>query len=256
MDIAFVFAGLGVGFIVGLTGVGGGALMTPLLILGFGVAPAVSVGTDLLYAAISKSGGVLVHQRHRSIVWAIAWRMLAGSLPAALLTGWFLQGLQAEHTEYEQILSACLSVMLILTAFVLFSKGWWQQKLKGRSSFLPRRWRGRAVWLSGVVLGVMVTLSSVGAGALGAALLSLLFPRLPTRRIVGTDLAHAVPLTAVAGLAHWQLGHVDFALLGGLLIGALPGIWAGSLLGLRLPEKLLRPVLAGMLLFLGLRFAF
>lgn len=254
MDLVFTAAGFLVGGIVGLTGVGGGSLMTPLLLM-CGVAPAVAVGTDLLYAAITKSGAVWVHHRHRSVQWSIVGRLALGSLPGALLSLWWLQDLVTEAETLERIILTTLSVSLILTALVLLLKDRlrllptaggprWLHRLRGD-------WRGGATVVAGLVIGVLVTLSSVGAGALGAAILLLLYPGLAMVRLVGTDLAHAVPLAAMAGLGHLQLGTVDFVLLGSLLVGSLPGIYLGSRVGTKLPDPILRPVLGGVLLVIG-----
>lgn len=259
MDFAYTLSGFVVGFIVGLTGVGGGSLMTPLLVLLFGVNPAIAVGTDLLYAAITKCGGILVHHQQRTIDWRIVRLMGAGSLPGAALTLLALRHLQREGIDYTALITSTLGVALILTSLVLLFK---RQLLEfsDREPFravraVHRELKGTVTVLMGLVIGVLVTLSSVGAGALGAAALFFLYPRLPAVSIVGSDLAHAVPLTAVAGLGHAHLGTVDFVLLGSLLLGSLPGIYLGSHLGVRLPDRVIRPILASMLLFIGIRFA-
>ncbi|MGH8576489.1 MAG: sulfite exporter TauE/SafE family protein [Gammaproteobacteria bacterium] len=259
MDFAYTLSGFVVGFIVGLTGVGGGSLMTPLLVLVFGVNPAIAVGTDLLYAAITKCGGILVHHKQRTIDWHIVRLMAAGSLPGAGLTLLALRHFQQEGIDYTALITSTLGGALILTSLVLLFK---RQLLEFsyREPFqavraVHRQLKGPATVLVGLVIGVLVTLSSVGAGALGAAALFFLYPRLPAVSIVGSDLAHAVPLTAVAGLGHAHLGTVDFVLLGSLLLGSLPGIYLGSHLGVRLPDQVVRPILASMLLFIGIRFA-
>ncbi|MCV6638735.1 sulfite exporter TauE/SafE family protein [Candidatus Albibeggiatoa sp. nov. NOAA] len=253
MDVGFIFTGLIVGGLVGLTGVGGGAIMTPTLILGFGIAPIIAVGTDLLYAAISKSSGVIVHHHHNHVQWTIVKLFAMGSLPAAMLTSISLSHVSSEF--YEGLLQTLMGVMLLLTAITLFARPYLQNSL--RRYRLQGLKRDIITILAGAALGVLVTLTSVGAGALGVALISLLYPQLSSRRMVGTDLAHAVPLTAVAGMGHWQLlGSVDWQLLVGLLIGAIPGIMLGSLLTVRIPPALLRNILATLLFLLGLRFAF
>jgi uncharacterized membrane protein YfcA len=259
MDFAYTLSGFLVGFIIGLTGVGGGSLMTPLLVLLFGINPAVAVGTDLLYAAITKCGGILVHHRQRTINWRIVRLMAAGSLPGSVLTFLVLKHFQREGIDYTALITSTLGVALILTSAVLLFKrrllGFGRQEGFEAVRAVHRRLKQPATVLVGFVIGVMVTLSSVGAGALGAAALFFLYPRLPAISIVGSDLAHAVPLTAVAGLGHAQLGTVDFVLLGSLLLGSLPGIYLGSHLGVRLPEHIVRPILASMLLMIGIRFA-
>jgi hypothetical protein len=259
MDWIYVVAGAFVGLVVGLTGVGGGALMTPLLVLLFGISPAVAVGTDLLYAAITKSAGVVVHSLKGSVQWRIVGQLAAGSLPGAVVGVVWLKEYAARGGDFNALIMPALSGVLVLTALVLLFKERWQRALDrrlGESREHLRRWRTPATVAAGFVLGVMVALTSIGAGALGAAVLCLLYPRLPAIAVVGTDLAHAVPLALVAGLGHLHLGTVDFALLGSLLLGSVPGIVIGSHLGLRLPERVLRPILATLLIIIGLRFAF
>jgi hypothetical protein len=259
MDFTYSLSGFVVGFIVGLTGVGGGSLMTPLLVLFFGIKPVVAVGTDLLYAAITKCGGIWVHHRNRTIRWRIVGLLAAGSLPASGATIVALRHFTEQGINYEGVMTTALGIALILTSLVLLFKGR-ISRISRSERFktirtLHKRFRSPVTVFVGLVLGTLVTLSSVGAGALGVAALFFLYPRLPAVSIVGSDLAHAVPLTAVAGLGHWQLGTVDLKLLGSLLIGSLPGIFLGSHLGLRLPERIVRGALASMLLMIGLRFA-
>lgn len=254
MDWLYTVSGFFVGFIVGITGVGGGSLMTPLLVLFFGVSPATAVGTDLLYAALTKMGGSYVHSKKGSVDWRVVKWLALGSLPAALISLWLLHTLSLDEKHLKSLITSVLSVALILTSLSLFLKPW-LQKL-GRSDSqeiyeLHAHHLVGATVLTGAVLGVLVTISSVGAGALGAAVLLFLYPRHPTVRIVGTDIAHAVPLTLVAGLGHAALGTVNFSLLGSLLVGSLPGIWIGSHLSSRIPERILRPILATMLMIIG-----
>lgn len=257
--VVYIMAGAAVGFSVGVTGVGGGSLMTPLLLL-FGFPAHVAVGTDLLYAAITKSGGVLVHKRQGTIRWNIVFYLFAGSLPASLATVYVLHKYFPNSESYGHVLTSMLGIMLILTSVVLMfrKKIMSESHEHGTTGFLAhiQRHSPRYTWLMGIVLGIMVTLSSVGAGAFGAAVLLLLYPRLPAIHVVGTDLAHAVPLTLVAGTGHLLLGNVDFELLGALLIGSLPAIYIGTKVAARLPEKFLQPLLASMLLGLGVKYAF
>ncbi|MEE8321930.1 MAG: sulfite exporter TauE/SafE family protein [Gammaproteobacteria bacterium] len=259
MDSAFIFAGFLVGFIVGLTGVGGGSLMTPILVLGFAIKPAIAVGTDLLYAAITKSGGVFVHNKHSNIEWEIVFLMASGSIPATLISIFTLKHLAAAGINYEHLITTTLSIALILTSSVLLFKNK-LQVLSRNERLAPvramhQRLRKPMTIAAGALIGTLVTFSSVGAGALGAAILFFLYPRMRAIAIVGTDIAHAVPLTAIAGLGHVHLGTVDFILLGNLLIGSLPGIYLGSHLGTQLPDKVVRPMLASMLLLIGVRLA-
>lgn len=257
MDFVFTVIGFAVGAIVGFTGVGGGSLMTPMLLV-FGIAPAVAVGTDLLYAALTKTGAVWVHHRSRTVRWEIVGRLALGSLLGAGLALGLLRNWTGDAALLEQVIVTTLSASLILTALVILLRNRLRRLRGGKAAALLRRlqgeWQGRATVVAGFAIGVLVTLSSVGAGAVGAAVLLVLYPRLPAIRIVGTDLAHAVPLAAMAGLGHLGLGTVDFALLGLLLLGSLPGIYLGSRIGLRLPDRVMRPVLGGLLLVIGVGF--
>jgi len=251
VDLAYTFSGFVVGAIVGLTGVGGGSLMTPLLVLVFGVNPATAVGTDLLYAAITKAGGVAVHGRRRHIRWDIVGRLAAGSIPGALATLAVLALVHIDSAALGRLITHSLGFALILTAFAIVLKPRLQRWGSLANGPWRDRWIGPLTAVTGFALGVLVTLSSVGAGALGVAALFFLYPRLATVEIVGSDIAHAVPLALVAGLGHAQLGTVDFSLLGSLLVGSLPGIALGSALSARLPERLLRSGLASILVIVG-----
>ncbi|MBV1914890.1 MAG: sulfite exporter TauE/SafE family protein [Pseudomonadales bacterium] len=256
--ITYIFAGASVGFIIGLTGVGGGSLMTPLLIL-FGFPYHTAIGTDLLYAAFTKAGGVAVHAKKKHINWKISGVLAAGSLPAAIFTIFVLKAYFPDPSAYEHLLTSSLGIMLILTSLVLLSNKYLrakQDKPKGRMGAFLNDYPSSVTFVMGIVLGVLVTLSSVGAGAIGTAILLILYPYLRSIEIVGTDLAHAVPLTLVAGLGHFFLGNVDLMLLGSLLIGSLPAIYVGAHAGSKLPEKIMQPILAIMLLGLGIRFSF
>lgn len=257
MDIAYTISGLFVGFLVGLTGVGGGSLMTPILVWGFGISPVKAVGTDLLFASITKAGGIWVHARLKTIEWRIVGLLAAGSIPASIATTYVLQQMGVHNERLNTIITSTLGCALILTAIALLFKNHFQQlgrRLSGEKLPQWKRWRGATTVAAGLILGVLVTMTSVGAGALGAAMLFFLYPGLPTVRIVGTDIAHAVPLTAVAGLGHLHMGTVDFVLLGSLLLGSLPGIYLGSRLSTKVPEKVMRPILASMLIMIGVKF--
>jgi len=255
MDLMYPLAGFAVGGIVGLTGVGGGSLMTPLLVLMFGISPSVAVGTDLLYASVTKAGGTLAHSLKGTVDWAITRRLAAGSIPASALTlfavhTWLPGGLEGA----SGLISFALGIALVLTAVALVLRKKIQAFAQRHAGSVPAP--RRTFWLTvltGAVLGALVSISSVGAGALGVTALFFLYPSLPAHRIVGSDIAHAVPLTLVAGAGHWLIGSVDWFLLGSLLIGSLPGIWIGSHISARVPEKVLRPILAGMLLLIGAR---
>ena len=254
MDWLYTVSGFAVGLIVGITGVGGGSLMTPLLVLLFGIAPATAVGTDLLYASLTKLGGSWVHGRRGTVDWLIVRRLATGSIPAALLSLWLLHALQLDGKHFKTLITFVLSIALVLTALALLLKPRVQklgQRKDGAILELHAHHLPAATILTGAVLGVLVTISSVGAGALGMVVLLFLYPRHRPVTLVGTDIAHAVPLTLVAGLGHAALGTVDYALLGALLLGSLPGIWLGSHLSTRIPEKILRPLLASMLMLIG-----
>lgn len=253
MEWAYTFSGLVVGFIVGLTGVGAGALMTPLLILVFNVSPAVAVGTDLLFASITKGAGACVHGQRGNIKWGVVGWLAAGSIPAALLTMLGVKALGVESANFSKLVTTALGGTIILTAFALAFKG--RLRLGNRSGTHARIWTERfripATLATGAVLGALVTLTSVGAGALGMVALLALYPRLPTVALVGSDIAHAVPLTLVAGLGHAALGNVDYHMLLSLLVGSLPGIYLGSHSAGRVPEAALRILLAAVLLLAG-----
>ncbi len=248
MDWALTLSGFVVGVLVGLTGVGGGALMTPVLVVGFGIPPLVAVGTDLVFAAATKSLGVLAHARRAAVDWRLVGLMALGSLPASLATIRFLHEGSARGLDIGPWVESALGAALVLTAIALL---WRRPGPPPDASSVPSR-PGLTV-VAGALLGFLVTLTSVGAGALGVVLLSLLHPRLSTTRVVGTDLAHAVPLAALAGAGHWQLGNVDGALLAVLLLGSLPGIWLGARLAHGLSERFMRPLLAIVLTAIGIK---
>ncbi len=259
MDWVYTLSGLGVGFVVGLTGVGGGSLMTPILVLAFGISPAFAVGTDLLYAAVTKSGGSFVHAWRGNVNWRVAGLLAAGSLPASALTTLALRYFAPDTRASSALITTTLGVALILTALALVFKAQLRDYARRRSIHRPP-WSARAIavatFATGILLGICVTISSIGAGALGAAILFFLYPRFSAVQIVGTDIVHAVPLTAVAGIGHIALGTVNWDLLASLLMGSLPGIYLGTQLGSRIPEGVLRPTLAVMLVFVGGRLVF
>ena len=252
MDWVAVLSGFGIGAIVGMTGVGGGSLMTPLLIGVFRLSPAVAIGTDLFFAGITKSGGALAHARHGHVDKQITLRLLAGSLPAAVATivAMHLTGITK---AWAGTLTVALGIALLVTALTVAYRSAWHDLGLKLERWLPESRKPAITVAAGALLGVLVSLSSVGAGAIGVTLILLLYPRLSTQRVVGTDIAHAVPLTLVAGIGHATLGNVDWALLGALLIGSLPGIWLGANLTKWLPERLTRAVLCVSLVTAGLK---
>ncbi len=255
--IFYILAGAGVGFAVGMTGVGGGSLMTPLLII-WGVPTKIAIGTDLLYAAVTKSGAMIAHQRQGTIRWRLVFTLALGSIPASITTTYALRYLFGDF-DYAPILNKSLGFMLIVTAIVIVLR----KRLLGEhdsSHHQDYSWFHRhalsVTFVAGMLLGVVVTLSSVGAGAFCAALLLILYPRLPALHIIGTDIAHAVPLTLIAGLGHFWNDNIDFGLLFGLLIGSVPAVHFGSKLAARVPNSILQPILAVLLLIIGVKFAF
>ncbi len=252
MDSLAILCGFAVGAIVGMTGVGGGSLMTPLLIGVFRLNPAVAIGTDLWFAAITKTGGAVAHARHGHVDWRITRLMLAGSLPAAVATiAWMhYTGLTK---AWAHALTLSLGIALLLTAVVMAYRQAWTAVGLRLERWLPEQRKPALTIAVGALLGVLVTLSSIGAGALGATLILILYPRIQAQRLVGTDIAHAVPLTLVAGIGHATLGHVDWGLLGALLIGSLPGIWIGAQLTRRMPDRLVRGLLCVSLVTAGLK---
>ena len=253
--LTYIATGAGVGFAVGLTGIGGGSLMTPLLLM-FGFPAHIAIGTDLMYAAITKSTGVIVHHRQRSIDWTLVKTLCAGSLPATALTIVLLKVFFDRSADYSPILTLCLGIMLTLTAMSLFMSPFLKKRQLSGVSMIPQEYQTPLTFIAGIFLGVLVTLSSVGAGALGTAAIVLLYPLLKPIKVVGSDLAHAVPLTLLAGFGHIWLGNVDFVLLGSLLIGSIPAIYVGTRVGMKLPDTFMRIILAIILLGLGLKYLF
>ena len=257
-DLAFVFAGFAVGLVVGLTGVGGGSLMTPILIFFFGVKPYLAIGTDLLFAAFTKMGGTVKLARAKRIDWRVVGHLSAGSIPAALATLYVLHNLGPADPQVQKAMTSTLGAALLLTAAATLYKA-----VRGKTApssvtpgqeawaATPRHWSLPLVF--GALIGTLVTLTSVGAGAIGVTALMILYPRLPLTRIIGADIAYAVPLTLVAGLGHASLGSVDWSLLAKLLAGSLPGIWLGSHLMARTPERVIRSLLSILLAYAGLK---
>jgi len=268
--VQFIISGALVGFVVGVTGVGGGSLMTPLLTLVFGVPAQVAVGTDLLFAAVTKSGGAISYARQSNIPWSIVRRLALGSIPASVATLVVLRVLPPDTASLGSILKPALGVALFLTAGALA----FRERIAGLGRRLALEERGLvaagaagagANWeiggdasgirtvATGALIGILVTLTSVGAGAIGVVALFFLYPGLAAQKLVGADIVHAVPLTLVAGLGHAALGTVDWRMLAGLLIGSLPAIHLGAAVASRLPERVLRFVLAGILTLVGAR---
>lgn len=252
MDLKVAVVGLVIGLMVGLTGMGGGALMTPALILLGWARPMVAVGTDLMWGTLTKSVGAFVHYRQGTVDFAIVKRLALGSVPGALAGLALLALLHAKHGEAtDRIIVRTLGVALICVAVSLFVRSLWGSQLRARMQWDVAH---RPPWLTpvvGAVVGFLVSLTSVGSGSLIVACLALVYPTAPLRRIVGSDIFHALLLVGVSALGHMGLGSINVSLLAGLLVGSLPGVWLGSRLSLVLPEKVLGPVVASTLLFLG-----
>jgi len=252
----YTISGFAVGLLVGLTGVGGGSLMTPLLILLFGIHPATAVGTDLLYAAATKSAGSVVHGLNRTVDWRVVRRLATGSIPTTLATVGVLSYFDIKGVAIQQLIGAVLAFALLLTAVTLVFRNRIVARYATRLSALtPNRIRFLTV-VVGALLGVLVSISSVGAGAIGVTALVLLYPKLPTARIVGSDIVHAVPLTLVGGIGHWFLGSIDWQVFTALIFGSIPGILIGSYAAARFNETALRVVLAVTLLAVATKLSF
>lgn len=255
MEFGYIFAGFLVGLLVGLTGVGGGSLMTPILVLFFHIKPAFAVGTDLLYASVTKSVGIFAHGKLGNIDWKIVRLLAYGSLPASILTTLYLRELNIASDAAVDSIKFWLGIALIVTSFsVLFRNQ--LAAFSKKEHLINAEWTPYLTVILGLILGFLVTLTSVGAGALGVTALLIIYPRRPITTIVGTDVAHAVPLTLLAGLGHASIGTVDYKLLGVLLIGSIPGIWIGSHLSSKIAEHWVRFALALILIFVGVKLVF
>jgi uncharacterized membrane protein YfcA len=249
----YSLAGVLVGVLVGLTGVGGGSLMTPLLVLAFGFHPATAVGTDLLYASATKTVGTAVHGWKGTVDWRVVRRLAIGSVPATVITLFFLSYAARSSKDTGETIATALGVVLLLTAVAMMFRQQIVNRLAPQFGAVDtRRVAGWTIVL-GAVLGFLVSLTSVGAGALGMTALLVLYPRAPINRLVGSDIAHAVPLTLIAGIGHWWIGSVDFFLLLSLLAGSVPGIVLGSLVASRVSDRVLIPILAAVLGLVGLK---
>jgi uncharacterized membrane protein YfcA len=245
MLLTYIISGFAVGLLVGMTGVGGGSLMTPLLTLLFGVPPSVAVGTDLAFASITKTAGTFTHRLRGTVRWDIVRALCIGALPAAVLATLALKHFGALDKEIGQVIRYLIAGSVLLTVTALLFKARMLAWITAKPS---RQLQGRALFIatvvSGAVLGVLVTVSSIGAGAIGATLLVMLYPRMSAAEVAGTDIAYAVPLTAIAAFGHWWLGSIDWNLLATLLVGSVPGIMIGSYAARAVPERFLRGLLA------------
>ncbi len=253
---AYSMAAFAVGVLVGMTGVGGGSLMTPILILLFGIHPATAVGTDLLHAAVTKTAGSVVHGRNRTIEWRVVRRLAAGSIPMTAVTIAALSAIDINGPLARELINAVLALALVITAMTLVFRNRMVARCSPRFSALADRQIAAITVAVGAALGMLVSISSVGAGAIGVTALVLLYPKLPAARIVGSDIAHAVPLTLAAGMGHWFLGSIDFGIFASLILGSVPGILVGSYAALRVPDRALRLVLAVTLLTVATKLSF
>lgn len=252
MEFGYIIAGFVVGFLVGLTGVGGGSLMTPILLLFFHIKPAVAVGTDLLFASATKSVGIFAHGKLGNIDLKMVTLLAIGSVPASIATILILKTMDVESSGAIATIKFWLGIALIVTSVAVLLRNK-LMALVAKDQWIPVHHVPTLTVLLGVVLGSLVTLTSVGAGALGVTALIMLYPKEKITTIVGSDIAHAVPLTLVAGIGHATLGTINYGLLGTLLIGSLPGIYLGSHLSSKIAEHWVRIALACILIYVGLK---
>ena len=256
MELPLVVAGAVTGLLVGMTGVGSGALMTPLLLLVFGVVPLTAIGTDLWFAALTKLAATRVHHGHGLIDWQVARRLWMGSLPATVATlGWLTyRPVDAANADFLKIAIAIAVVISALGILAQKRLHAWGRRLRIEVPGGFKAMQGPLTVAAGALLGFLVTLTSVGAGALGAVMLICLYPlRLTPPRLIATDIVHAIPVAIFAGAGHFMVGNVDLALLGNLLLGSIPGVLTGAQLSSRLPHTVLRVVMAGVLLLIGIK---
>jgi uncharacterized membrane protein YfcA len=253
MNLVYPSVGFGIGMLVGLTGVGGGSLMTPLLVLLFGIHPSVAVGTDLLQVSVTKAVGSMVHGFRDTVDWRIVRTLAAGSIPSTMLTILLLSQIDLHNAAAQHVISEVLGISLICTAITLLLRNRLVRASAGWTNGLSPQQQRTLTVISGVLVGFLVTMTSVGAGAIGTTVLILLYPRIKISRLVGSDIAHAVPLTLLAGIGHWMLGSIDWSLLESLLSGSIPGIVIGSYLSSRMPDLALRAILAVTMAMVGSR---
>lgn len=245
--LLITLGGFLVGILIGTTGVGGGSLTTPMLISGFGVPSTVAVGTDLLFASVTKASAAWRHHKYDNVDWPVLGYLASGSLTSTLIVLAWLKFANPDLTLLASVIKMALVGALTVSAVAILLVPWWLYKRKQGRELISAP-RPIPTILYGLLIGALVTITSVGAGALGVAVLTLLYPSLAMRRIVGTDIVHAIPLAFVSGVGHLSMGHVDFALLGALLAGSIPGILIGSRIVAQIPELLLRLLLSAVLI--------
>lgn len=255
IDWTYSLAGALTGFVVGLTGVGGGALMTPILLLVFGVSPATAIATDLWFAAITKVVGARIHHANGQVDWQVAKRLWLGSLPLALFVV-VLVSLGAQVAKVEW-LSKAIGVVVLITAVGLLAAPRLMAYARNRRVSQAERFKAMQPVLtvaSGAALGLCVALTSVGAGALGSVMLLFLYPlRMTPHRLVATDIVHAIPLAVVAGLGYLLAGMVDGWMLISLLLGSVPAVLLGSLLAGKITGRWIQIGLALVLMAAGIK---
>jgi uncharacterized protein len=252
-DSLHALSGFSVGVLVGMTGVGGGSLLTPLLILLFGVHPTTAVGTDLLFAFSTKATGTIVHSAATTVNWGLVKLLSVGSVPATIVTIFVLSRIDLKSTSTQHLVSIALGCVLLMTAFFLIVGRMVRERYADRLNRLDRHTADLLTMVLGLAMGVLVAAKSIGAGAIGVTMLLILHPKMDLNRVVGSDIAHAVPLTLLAGIGHWYLGSIDWRLLGSLLIGSIPGIIFGSYLAIRARDGVIRLTLASVLVIIGVR---
>lgn len=255
IDAGYTLAGALTGFLVGLTGVGGGSLMTPILLLVLGVAPTTAVATDLWFASITKIVGAAIHQRAGKVDWQVVRRLWTGSLPVALLVVILIS--MGDHLSKVSWLAKAVGVVVLITALGMFFSPMLFKLAKGQRLEKPEKfkaWQPVLTVLAGAILGLAVALTSVGAGAIGSVMLLFLYPlRMTPHRLVATDLVHAIPLAMVAGIGYLFAGKVNVSMLGNMLLGSIPAIAIGSLLAGKIPARGVQLALATVLVLVGIR---
>ena len=252
IDWALALAGAGVGFIVGLTGMGGGALMTPMLVLFFGISPAAAVSSDLVAAVIMKPIGGGVHLRRGTVNLELVKWLVVGSIPTAFLSVWALQQF-ADPARVNTIVQYSVGAALLLASVAMVAKGAFSGRRREDRSKGPVTVHPARTVLIGAFGGAVVGLTSVGSGSLMMVLLMILYPTLVASELVGTDLVQAIPLVAAAALAHMLFGHVQLDVTTSLVLGAVPGVYLGARLSSRSPDHIIRPILAMVLILSGLK---
>jgi uncharacterized membrane protein YfcA len=252
MDPAIIAFGLGIGLLVGMTGMGGASLMTPLLIIVFGISPVTAIGTDIFYAAVTKTVGGYQHLKMKTVHRGIAFWLAVGSVPSAIAGVYVIELLQRSYGEDldKLVLGMLGGALLVVGVATLLRSVFFKDVIAERYAIHLYRRHIIAAVVTGAVTGFVIGLTSAGSGTLIAIALIAIF-RLTPQRVVGTDIFHAAVLLWAAGIAHWVGGNVDFVLAGNILLGSVPGVLLGGLLSVRVPQGLLRRALAVVLIASG-----